>query len=316
MSEGQTALFAPSSAPEPVRGNIYVGTCSWADRHFIKEGQFYPPRVKSSGDRLRYYQTVFPTVEIDATYYSILPASYARRWAEATAANFVFHAKALGLFTGHGADPKRLPPAIQALLPPDVVQRKGVRARDVPDEVLNACWDAFYDSLLPLVEQGKLGYVHFGLPPWYRFSLRTLGHIEEWRRRLPGVRIAVEFRHRSWLTPENAPSTLAALREHGAVYTIADEPQIEWTVPPLVAATSDWSVVRFHGRNAEAWAKRGAETTEVYDYDYSPDELRPWAETARRLGEETERLYLMFNNHVRGASARNAQLVLDLLRGP
>ena len=50
---------------------IRVGTASWTDPTITKGGVFYPRGVSSSEDRLRYYATQFPTVEVDSTYYSL-----------------------------------------------------------------------------------------------------------------------------------------------------------------------------------------------------------------------------------------------------
>jgi uncharacterized protein YecE (DUF72 family) len=47
----------------------------------------------------------------------------------------------------------------------------------------------------------------------------------------------------------------------------------------------------------------------VYDYSYSQDELREWADRVKDLSRDTERVYLLFNNHYRGQSARNAREV-------
>src|SRR3970040_1171453 len=75
-----------------------------------REGGGGGPRARPAqpAPRLRYYATVFPTVEIDATYYALLDPEIADRWVEWTPQGFVFQVKAFGLFTGHGVDPRRL----------------------------------------------------------------------------------------------------------------------------------------------------------------------------------------------------------------
>ncbi len=311
-------LFEDRPPARPLRlgqAEVYVGTCSWADPHFVREGEFYPRGVRSRADlRLRYYATVFPTVELDATYYTLLPPELARRYARWTPEGFVLHVKAFGLLTGHGADPSRLPQHIQSFLPPELRSKPRVHREEIPEEAETLCWEAFLEFLRTLQEAGRLGYVLFQFPRWTTFSLKVLRELERIRAVLEGYRVAVEFRHRSWLAPQNRARTLNHLRSLDLIYTIPDEPQLPWTVPPEVAVTSSWSVVRFHGRNAAAWSKRGASTLEVYDYFYAEEELRPWAEQARALAQEVDRLFLMFNNHVRGASAQNARMLLRLLQ--
>jgi len=303
----------------PIRiatAEVYLGICSWADAHFVKSGGFYPAAVATRpAQRLQYYATVFPTVEIDATYYSLLAPDQADRWAALTPGGFLFHVKAFGLFTGHAVDARRLPQEVQALLPAEVRGARQVDFRRLPREVEEACWAHFTAFCRRLDAGGRLGYLLFQFPRWSTPSpgmFRRLGFL---RQTLAGYRVAVEFRHRSWLTPPHRATVEAVLREHDLIYVIPDEPALSWTVPPEVLLTSGWSVVRFHGRNAAAWAKRGATTDEVYDYDYRDEELRPWAGTARELAGQVERLFLMFNNHYRGNSARNAATLAAMLGG-
>ncbi|MDR5710082.1 MAG: DUF72 domain-containing protein [Armatimonadota bacterium] len=316
----QGVLFADRPPARPLRlgrAEVYVGTCSWADPHFVREGGFYPRGVRSKADlRLRYYASVFPTVELDATYYALLPPDLARRYAEWTPPGFLLHVKAFGLLTGHGADPRRLPPHIQAFLPAELLRKPRIRREEIPEEAETLCWEAFLEFLRTLRETGRLGYVLFQFPRWTPFSPETLKALERTRTVLEGYRVAVEFRHRSWLESQNRQKTLDALRALDLIYTVPDAPDLPWTVPPEVAVTSSWSAVRFHGRNAAAWSRRGATTLEVYDYLYSEEELRPWAQQARSLAREVDRLFLMFNNHVRGASAKNARMLLRLLQEP
>jgi uncharacterized protein YecE (DUF72 family) len=89
---------------------------------------------------------------------------------------------------------------------------------------------------------------------------------------------------------------------------------VQWAYlpPPDVETTAPWSVIRFHGRNP-AMVERRAPTNRVYDYSYSVDELEPWAATVRDLSPNLERIFLLFNNHYRGQSARNAKAIASML---
>lgn len=292
-------------------GRVYVGTCSWAEPSFVRS-DFYPQGVRSAGDRLRYYATRFPTVEVDASYFALLPPSYSRRWVEDTPPGFVMHVKAFGLFTGHAVAVARLPRGFREFLPARLRNRDEVRLADVPEEFVNACWDAFRAFLDPLAQAGRLGYVLFQLPPSARYAPEFPEVLHRWAEELPGRRLAVEFRHRDW---SRHPEAFDVLARERAAYVIVDLPDLPWLMPVVERVTAEWAVIRFHGRNREGWAKAGATTEERYDYDYSEAELRKWAEVVGRLSGRVERLFAMFNNHVRGNMARNAQLLLDLLRG-
>jgi len=51
-------------------GQILVGICGWTEPTLIKAGTFYPSQAKTPEERLRFYATQFPIVEVDSTYYS------------------------------------------------------------------------------------------------------------------------------------------------------------------------------------------------------------------------------------------------------
>jgi uncharacterized protein YecE (DUF72 family) len=303
------AALLPDEFPGPVEGRIYVGTCSWAEKSFVKSG-FYPRGVRRAEDRLRYYATQFPTVEIDASYFALLPPAFSRRWAEETPPGFVMHAKAFGLFTGHAASVQRLPPGFAALLPDRLRESGEVRYSDVPEEFLNACWDHFRAFLDPLAVAGKLGYVLFQLPPGVKYSPEVLEAMLSWQRELDGHRLAVEFRNRDWAAH---PEALEFLAREGLIYVMVDMPDLPRLMPAVEAVTGEWAVVRFHGRNRAGWGRAGASTEERYDYDYTADELRPWAEIAGRIAARASRFFAMFNNHVRGNMASNARVFQALL---
>ena len=309
MPDPAQAALLPDEFPGPVEGRIYVGTCSWAEKSFVKSG-FYPRGVRRAEDRLRYYATQFPTVEIDASYFALLPPAFSRRWAEETPPGFVMHAKAFGLFTGHAASVQRLPPGFAALLPDRLRESGEVRYSDVPEEFLNACWDHFRAFLDPLAVAGKLGYVLFQLPPGVKYSPEVLEAMLSWQRELDGHRLAVEFRNRDWAAH---PEALEFLAREGLIYVMVDMPDLPRLMPAVEAVTGEWAVVRFHGRNRAGWGRAGASTEERYDYDYTADELRPWAEIAGRIAARASRFFAMFNNHVRGNMASNARVFQALL---
>ncbi|MGQ9583503.1 MAG: DUF72 domain-containing protein, partial [Thermoplasmatota archaeon] len=97
-------------------------------------------------------------------------------------------------------------------------------------------------------------------------------------------RYVVEFRHRSWLDASRRaldPEALALLREKRAALCILDSPGF----PATLQLTARHTYLRFHGRNYDLWYRRekpeGDERINRYDYLYSDEELRPWAELVR-----------------------------------
>ena len=174
-----------------------MGTASWTDPTLLASG-WYPPGVRNHPERrLRYYAQHFDTVEVDSTFYALPRLEVVRKWAERTPEGFLFHVKAYSAFTGHGLEASALPKDLQALLP----QKEGhLSQREVPEEVVEEAWNRFFASLAPLREAGKLGYLHFGLPPWTEPKPRSFRYLERLAERTQGYLVAVEFRNPRWYT--------------------------------------------------------------------------------------------------------------------
>jgi uncharacterized protein YecE (DUF72 family) len=293
---------------------VLVGTCSWADRGVVAS-DFYPRGTKTDPKaRLQFYATVFPTVEIDASYHALQPVERAGQWLAWTAPPFRFNVKAFAWLTRHESDPERLPAHIAALLPPALRLAGPVRGDRVPEEALAAAWDAFAAFVDVFARAGRLGYVLFQFPKGLGFTEELFRYLDVWEAYLRAWPVAVEIRHKDWLRSRHREAFLGYLRERGYAYVIPDTVQAGYLPPPRVEVTASWSVVRFHGRNA-ALLERRAPTERAYDYLYTPDELRGWARTARQIAQRVGTLYLMFNNHARGQAARNGREMQDLLAG-
>lgn len=293
---------------------ILVGTCSWVEKSLIKSTEFYPAAIKTAEERLRYYSGNFSTVEVDSTYYAIPTTATSSLWAERTPESFTFHIKAYGALTGHGVDPKTLPPDIAASLPASERGRKFVYLRNAAS--LESVAERFRASLSPLIRAGKLGVIVFQFPPWFHYSPVHINRLIEYKKLMQGLDIAVEFRHGSWLLPEKAGQVLSFLTENGITYITADEPQYGnmATVPFLPAATTDIAYFRFHGRNRENWLKRGIETSLRYDYLYSDAELESFAPSVVKSAETAKKIFTMFNNCHGSSAVRNAISFRELLK--
>src|SRR4030095_6418796 len=103
---------------------ILVGTSSWTDKTLIESGKFYPPSAKTPEDRLGFYASQFPIVEIDSSYYGLPSPENAIRWVERTPENFVFNIKTYRLFTRHQTPVVSLPRHIRQVL--SIGDRKNV----------------------------------------------------------------------------------------------------------------------------------------------------------------------------------------------
>jgi len=274
---------------------------------------WYPPAVRTAADRLRYYAAHFDTVEVDSSFYGLPTPATARSWAERTPPGFVFHVKAFGMMTRHGVRADRLPASLRTAHDLELDSRGRVTH---PSEALRGeVFALFSDALEPLRTAGKLGVVLLQFPPYFVANRANREYISRSVDLLAPDRVAVEFRHASWVEPEEARTTFGLLTSLGASYVCVDEPRMDGPtiLPPLTAATSEISYARFHGRNAATWNARTGSAAERFKYLYSTQELMEWVEPVRQLQAETTTTYLMFNNCYADYAPRNAQQMLSLL---
>src|SRR6266496_4014716 len=102
-------------------GKVLVGISSWTEPTLVKEGTFYPPTAKSAEERLRFYASQFPVVEVDSTYYYPPSERNSVLWIERTPPDFTLNINAYFLMTG-------VPTTLASLYKDDIEQ--------LPEEVL------------------------------------------------------------------------------------------------------------------------------------------------------------------------------------
>jgi len=291
--------------PAPVR----IGTCSWADEALVQH--WYPPGLPARG-RLPYYAERFSTVEVDSTFYRVPTVDMVRGWADRTPPGFVMHVKAFGLMTRHPMPLERLPPELRDGMP---VDERG-RVDRPPREARARVFRAFLDALAPLRAAGKLGGILFQLPPYVVWRSSSLDYLDWAHGQLGGDRMLAEFRHRSWFEDDVRAEMLRFLEERGIAYVTVDAPKVDAKNVPatVVAATAPLAYVRFHGRNAATWNRRGGGAAERFDHLYSPGELREWVEPLRELAAQSEEAYAFFNNNNQTNGVAQAPAGAELLR--
>src|SRR5215207_2896731 len=268
---------------------VRVGTASWTDPTLLKSG-WYPKGANDAESRLRFYATQFPIVEVDATYYYLPREQQAGLWVDRTPPDFVFNIKAFSLLTGH---PTR---------------------RKAPPEDQAEVWRRFRDALPPLDSAGKLGAVLMQYPEWFTPRRSSREELAAVRDRLGGYQACVEFRNAAWLaTDRERDRTLGLLRDLDLPLVCVDMPQgFRSSVPPIAEATSPaLSVVRFHGRDPEAWKKKTV--TERFRYLYSEKELAEWVPKVEHLSESAREVHVLMNNCYRDQAVTNAAQLADLL---
>jgi len=195
-------------------GDLLIGTSGWSYKEW--EGVFYP---NSTTNKLSYYSKVFPTAEIDSTFYAYPSKGLVMGWARYSPDNFVFSAKLPQLLTHE----KKLE------------MGKGVEADLV----------RFLSLMKPLIASGKLGPILVQLPPSFTYEA-DVPKLSSFLNVIPeDLKFAVEFRHPSWLREE----VWSLLREHNVANVIVDEPLL----PPDTVVTADFSFIRWHGHGTRPW---------------------------------------------------------------
>jgi uncharacterized protein YecE (DUF72 family) len=291
-------------------GQVRVGTASWTDRTLIESG-WYPPEADTPEKRLRYYARQFALVEVDATYYALPAEQTAALWAARTPARFTFNVKAFSLFTHHPTPVSALPADLRPAA--EKTGKDRVYFKDVGPAVAEEAWGRFSAALEPLQAAGKLGAILLQFPPWFPISRARKDYIMACAERAAPDRVCVEFRNRTWMTPENQDETLAFLRDHQLPYVCVDMPQGHRdSIPPLLAATSPGlAVVRMHGHSAK-WDSK--DIHERFGYRYTEAELADWAPQVRALARDAEETHVLFNNCYRDYAQVNAQQLAALLQ--
>lgn len=271
---------------------LRVGLSGWSYPEWV--GPFYPVSLRSEPESwLAYYATRFRTVEVNSTFYAFpgedLVASWCRRGVELNErAPFEFSLK-LPRSATH-----------EALVAGDVDEARAVAGR-FDREVLD-----------PLAGEGLLGAVLVQLAPRFRAEERSVAMLREVLDALAERRVAIEFRHPSWLQDECvAPVADPLFASPDVCLAELDMPGVPRVLPP-VGATHAY--VRLHGRREELWGKPGGGHDGArYDYLYGEDELRPWLDRLRALEAQRKDVRVYFNNTPHAKGVANAMDLLAML---
>jgi len=291
-------------------GRIKVGISSWTEPTLVKSG-WYPAPATTAEDRLRYYASKFPIVEVDSTFYAILNARTAELWVERTPKDFTFNAKAYALLTQHPTPPARLPKDLREKVGDS---KANIYFKDLGPKDKESVWDRFREGLQPLQDAAKLGAIVFQFPKWFLPSPGSYRFMEDLREWLPDFRIAIEFRQASWMKEERRQRVLKFLKDREFTYVVVDEPQgFPSSVPPVAAVTAPFGMIRFHGHNRENWEKKGISTAEKFRYLYKTEELQTWVPWLRTMARESGEVHAVMNNCYSDYAVRNAADLAELI---
>ena len=271
--------------------DIRIGTCGWnyPAGQGTWNGIFYPSRRPRGFDELGYYAERFDTVEVNSTFYRMPEAPMSEAWVARTPPDFLFSVKLYQKFTH-----------------PDMYL---ARSRAADWDLSRSDVELFRIGIEPLAAAGKLAAILIQFPASFHADPDAREYLDWLLDGLAPFPLAVELRHRTW--SDEAASTQALIDAHGASWALIDEPKFHDSIKQELAADAASQApcyVRLHGRNAATWWTHET-SDDRYDYLYSANELRPFANVARAASRAGRRVLMYLNNHFSAKSVANAALL-------
>ena len=232
-------------------GTVRIGISGW--NYAGWQGQFYPAKLAHHRE-LAYAANIFPTIEVNGTFYSLQrPESFAK-WRDATPEGFVFAVKGSRFLTHM------------------------LRLTNVRVPLANF----FASGVLRL--GAKLGPILWQLPPRFRFDPQKLERFFKLLPRDTEAAAALARKHdkrlsgRSWMKTDGVRRLRHCLEVRNKTYLVPEfiellrasdvglvcSDALEW--PRLMDVTSDFVYCRLHGSEV------------LYASGYDDAELDKWAE--------------------------------------
>ncbi len=288
---------------------LRIGTSGW---HYPTgrgtwNGVFYPVgrgrTAPARGfDDLAYYAEHFDTVEVNSSFYGPPRPEVSRAWVRRTPPGFEFSLKLHQQFTHPTMYQKAalgdLPDASAEAL----VELSRVTAQDV---------DRFKAGLDPIADAGRLGALLVQFPASFHDTPGNREYLAWLLATFREYPMAVELRHKEW--SDRIGETLALLGAHDAAWVQIDEPKFRFSIRQnYLPNVTGFYYMRLHGRNAANWWTHKA-AEDRYDYLYSADELKPFADTATAADAIVRKAYLYLNNHFSAKGVVNAAMLKALV---
>ncbi len=271
-------------------GEIRIGLSGWSYRHW--RNSFYPAGLPA-GQELAFVSARFNTVEINRTFYSLVPPNWFRRLEDVTPANFQFAVKGSRFIT----------------------HMKKLSGVEVP------LANFFASGMLELGD--KLGPILWQLPANLPVDL---GRLEAFFQLLPRSHPAIvdvaSFHTRDGievgeprsdspvrhvLEIRNPSFSAAGLKELASEFEVGLAASHSSRWPYLEQDTTDFMYFRLHGPEA------------LYGSSYADDQLQGWAErfahwqASKSSSGRSFDVYVYFDNDGYGHAPRNAMRLQELM---
>jgi uncharacterized protein YecE (DUF72 family) len=222
IAAAAAAAAAAAKLPLPLptcgKGKVTFGTCGWSDHSAP-----WNNRGKSaSGLQHHSFGNDFGCVEVDSTCYNYPRMSTIKAWINSTPKFFLFHVKLFGFLCSRGGSVQSLPSSVRSLLN---VKTGWISDKEMPPAAKQLLWKMSNEMLTPLIRQNKMGVVVLQFHLNFHPNGENREYIRRCRRNLRGdVRMAIEFRDRSWLRGnERKKTTLNLLKSIGCGLVASDD---------------------------------------------------------------------------------------------
>jgi uncharacterized protein YecE (DUF72 family) len=288
---------------------IRLGPAGWTYPDY--PGHVYPADAPKKFDVLAFLARYYDTIEINASFYAPQPPRNFTSWVKRVAHNekFRFTAKLWQKFTHGVAKYGRHD---------ELTYADAMKSRGMGEGGREPLWEAkdvreVQDGFGVLREANLLGAILAQFPWSFRPSAFNFHVLERLAEDFAGWPVVVELRHGAWAQHDHA----LMLKRLGLGFCNIDQPVIGESLEPTAGVTSDVGYVRLHGRRYDTWFEERASVSARYDYLYTAEELKPWAERINRIAaaEGVKDVYVVANNHFEGKGAANALMLSSMLSG-
>ena len=286
-------------------GKIRVGVSGWSYDEW--QGVFYSDDLPDDR-RLRHAASVFDTIEVNGTFYSLTDPRSCRRWRQSAPAGFKFSVKGSRYIT-HMRRLRDVRTGLANFFASGVLELGDMLGPVLWQLPADLTFDAdLLDSFLGMLPRDTSAAAELARKHDERARVVSYGGHDKHR-----LRHVLEFRHDSFMHPGTA--TIA--RRHGVA--LCTSQSREW--PLVEEITAGFVYVRLHG------------PAELYASAYSSDELEHWASRittwhaggipsgSTRISSKfpprrTERdVYVYFDNTASGHAPRQALVLREMVTG-
>jgi uncharacterized protein YecE (DUF72 family) len=287
---------------------IRLGPAGWTYPDY--PGHVYPAEAPKKFDVLAFLARYYDTIEINASFYAPQPPRNFASWVKRVAHNerFRFTAKLWQKFTHGVAKYGRHD---------ELTYADAMKSRGTGEGGREPLWEPkdvreVQEGFGVLREANLLGAILAQFPWSFRPSAFNFHVLEKLAEDFAGWPVVVELRHGAWAQHEHA----LMLKRLGLGFCNIDQPVIGESLEPTAGVTSDVGYVRLHGRRYDTWFEERASVSARYDYLYTAEELKPWAERINKVAaaEGVKDVYVVANNHFEGKGAANALMLSSMLQ--